>query len=360
MPRTVSAPAASIQRSKSPRAADPLDDLTLPSLPCCSPAGKARHGDDPILGRYLYEISRYPLLTREQEIDLARRIKAGDENALEELAKANLRFVVSVAKNYLWQSDDLSLLDLISEGNAGLVKAAHRFDEKRGFRFITYAVWWIRQAILQAIADNPNPLRVAANAQKDLNHLRAAMAHAQNALGREPGSEELLKQLIEDRLEVMRSEAFKKGRSVPSRREIAALRKHVKWYWTDERLKDVISIPNPRRVLPLQSSSGEDEGSRALEETIEDHGSSADGIAEMESTRLGLAKLLSILNPREQRVITEYYGLDGNLGMTLEEIGQDMGLTRERIRQIKEGALEKLRASPMPIRASLEEDWRSG
>lgn len=259
-----------------------------------------------MLDQYLQEIGQVPLLTPEEEVELARRIKQGDQVALHKLVRANLRFVVSVAKKY--QGQGLTLADLINEGNYGLIKAAQRFDETRGFKFISYAVWWIRQAILQALAEQSRIVRVPLNRAGALHRIGKRSSTLLQELGREPTVEEIAEELDLSHEEVQRT--------------LAISQTHLSLDapltpGEDNRLLD---------YLPDQFSAGPDDETyeRALCNTIEE--------------------ALNTLKEREARVLRLYYGLEeGRDPMTLEEIGSLLGITRERVRQIKEKALVRLR-----------------
>jgi RNA polymerase primary sigma factor len=261
--------------------------------------------DETSLDQYLKEISAYPLLTREQEVELARRIKRGDEEALDELVRSNLRFVVSVAKKY--QNQGVSLGDLINEGNLGLMRAARKFDETKGIKFISYAVWWIRQAILQALAEQSRIVRVPLNRAGALHRIGKRSSVLLQELGREPTLEEIAEELDITHDEVQRT--------------LSISQTHLSLDapltpGEDNRLLD---------YLPDQLSPGpEDETyERALATTIEE--------------------ALTTLKEREGKILRLYFGLDGQEPMTLEEIGSLLGITRERVRQIKEKALIRLR-----------------
>jgi RNA polymerase primary sigma factor len=256
---------------------------------------------------YFKDINRYPLLTREQEIELARRIKQGEEEALQQLALANLRFVVSVAKRYVNQG--LSLADLVNEGNLGLLKAAQRFDETRGFRFISYAVWWIRQAIMQALLDKARVVRLPQNQTALLIKIHKARTALQNQGVPSPNADQiatLLQVPVADVRHAMRADRVEMG-------------------------------------LDDCGDGGED---RPLAEILEDEEQPA---PDERVLRRGLTedvrRSLSVLSSREANVITLYYGLGHEEALTLQEIGERMGLTRERIRVIKERALDKMRGS---------------
>ncbi|MBD1209382.1 MAG: sigma-70 family RNA polymerase sigma factor [Ignavibacteria bacterium] len=260
------------------------------------------------LDKYLQEIGRVELLTGDEEIEIAKQIKkGGDEGqyAMERLTKANLRFVVSVAKQY--QNQGLSLGDLINEGNLGLIKAAKRFDETRGFKFISYAVWWIRQSILQALAEQSRIVRLPLNRVGALNKIGKKYSELEQAYEREPTSAELAEQLDMSMSEV--TDTIKiSGRHLSVDAPFND--------GEDNRLLDV--LPNEQQPPP-------------------DHGLMA------ESLRVEVRRALSTLSEREAEVVRLYFGLDNEHSLTLEEIGERFNLTRERVRQIKEKAIRRLR-----------------
>ena len=257
------------------------------------------------LDKYLQEIGKVDLITAEEEVELAQRIKAGDQVALEKLTKANLRFVVSVAKQY--QNQGLTLPDLINEGNLGLIKAAKRFDETRGFKFISYAVWWIRQSILQALAEQSRIVRLPLNKIGSINKINKTYAFLEQAHERAPSAEEIAKELdmtINDVKESLKNS----GRHVSMDAPLVE--------GEDSNLYDVLNSgesPNPDRTLLHESLKTEIE--RALE----------------------------TLTPREADVVRLYFGLGEQHAMTLEEIDETFDLTRERVRQIKEKAIRRLK-----------------
>jgi RNA polymerase primary sigma factor len=257
------------------------------------------------LDKYLQEIGKVDLITAEEEVELAQRIRAGDDRALEKLTKANLRFVVSVSKQY--QNQGLTLPDLINEGNLGLIKAAKRFDETRGFKFISYAVWWIRQSILQALAEQSRVVRLPLNKIGSINKINKAYAFLEQVNQRPPSPDEIAKELdmsIEDVKESLKNSGRHLSMDAPLKEG------------EDSSLYDVLNFeesPNPDRELIHESLQTEIE--RALE----------------------------TLAPRDADVIRLYFGLNGNQPMTLEEIGETFGLTRERVRQIKEKGVRKLK-----------------
>ncbi len=257
------------------------------------------------LDKYLTEIAKVDLLTAEQEVDLARRIHAGDQMALEKLAKANLRFVVSVAKQY--QNNGMSLGDLINEGNVGLIKAAGRFDETRGFKFISYAVWWIRQSIMQALAEQSRIVRLPLNRVASLNKISRAFSELEQKFQREPTHEELSTKLDINIEEIEINQRI-------SGRQISMNAPFVQG--EDNSLLDVLA------------NDGEETPDQGL----------MDGSLQKEVQRA-----LSTLSERESDVIALYFGLNGRQPLTLEEIGQTFSLTPERVRQIKEKATIKLR-----------------
>ena len=257
------------------------------------------------LDKYLKEIGKVDLITADEEVELAQRIKAGDQIALEKLTKANLRFVVSVAKQY--QNQGLTLPDLINEGNLGLIKAAQRFDETRGFKFISYAVWWIRQSILQALAEQSRIVRLPLNKIGSINKINKTYAFLEQSHERPPSAEEIAKELdmtINDVKESMKNS----GRHVSMDAPLVE--------GEDSNLYDVLrsgESPNPDRDLLH------------------------------ESLRTEIERALETLTPREADVIRLYFGLGNQHPMTLEEIGETFDLTRERVRQIKEKAIRRLK-----------------
>ena len=261
--------------------------------------------EDRSLDFYLREIGETPLINAAEEVRLARRIKQGDANALENLTKANLRFVVSVAKKY--QNQGLSLADLINEGNIGLIKAAKRFDETRGFKFISYAVWWIRQAILQALAEQSRIVRLPLNRVGTLHKIGKMSRRLEQYLGRVPSPNEIAKELELSEGEV----------------------------------SDTLKISNSHLSLDAPFSTSED---NSLIDILEDEFQpSPDESLLSHSLRIEIEKALDSLTPREAEVIKLYFGLNSEKALTLEEIGARFSLTRERIRQIKEKAIRRLR-----------------
>ena len=257
------------------------------------------------LDKYLQEIGKVDLITAEEEVELAQKIRAGDENALDKLTKANLRFVVSVAKQY--QNQGLTLPDLINEGNLGLIKAARRFDETRGFKFISYAVWWIRQSILQALAEQSRIVRLPLNKIGSINKINKMYAFLEQANERVPSAEEIAKELdmtVSDVKESMKNS----GRHVSMDAPLVE--------GEDSNLYDVLrsgESPNPDRNLLH------------------------------ESLRTEIERALETLTPREADVVRLYFGLGEKHAMTIEEIGETFDLTRERVRQIKEKAIRRLK-----------------
>ena len=258
------------------------------------------------LDKYLQEISKIDLITADEEVKLARRIKEGDQMALEKLTKANLRFVVSVAKQF--QHKNFSLGDLINEGNLGLIKAAQRFDETRGFKFISYAVWWIRQSIMQAIAEQSRIVRLPLNRVGALNKISKIFAELEQKYEREPSPEELAEVLDISTTEVVRNMRIS-GRQV--------------------------SVDAP-------FLSGEE---NSLLDVLENDHETPDTGLMVDSLQREVKRALSKLTQRESEVIAFYFGLNGEHSMTLEEIGEKFNLTRERVRQIKEKATIRLRHS---------------
>ena len=256
------------------------------------------------LDKYLQEIGKVDLLTSDEEVELAKRIKEGDQIALEKLTKANLRFVVSVAKQY--QNQGLSLGDLINEGNLGLIKAAQRFDETRGFKFISYAVWWIRQSILQALAEQSRIVRLPLNRVGSLNKISKTFSALEQKFEREPSPEELA-----EVLEVTTAEVV-----------------------------DTMKISGRHVSMDAPFVQGEE---NSLLDVLANNNETPDSGLMTDSLRREVQRALSTLTQRESDVITLYFGLNGEHAMTLEEIGEKFSLTRERARQIKEKAIRRLR-----------------
>ncbi len=260
------------------------------------------------LDKYLQEIGKVDLLTPEQEIELAIRIKAGDQHALETLTKANLRFVVSVAKQY--QNQGLSLGDLINEGNLGLIKAARRFDETRGFKFISYAVWWIRQSILQALAEQSRIVRLPLNRVGALNKITKAYSQLEQEYEREPRASEIAAEVEMDVNEVA----------------------------------DTLKISGRHVSVDAPFAQGED--NRLLDVLQNDQQPQPDYTLMSESLKKEISRALQALTEREAEVIRLYFGLNKEHSLTLEEIGEKFSLTRERVRQIKEKAIRRLQRNP--------------
>jgi RNA polymerase primary sigma factor len=260
------------------------------------------------LDLYLREINNTPLLTREQEKQLAQKIHKDEEDALHKLVKANLRFVVSIAKQYVNQG--LSLADLINEGNLGLIKAAHRFDEKRGFKFISYAVWWIRQAMLQSLAEQSRIVRLPLNRAGTLYRIGKVARQLDQELGRKPEVEEIAKKLN----------------------------------LSNEEVRDTMQIANSH--LSLDASFNNDQEENSLVDYLADEKQEpTDEMTFSNALSDDMIRALSTLTERERAILMLYFGLGDSEPMTLEEIGKKMKLTRERIRQIKEKAILRLRHS---------------
>ncbi len=258
------------------------------------------------LDKYLNDIGKIDMLTAEEEAELAKKIKAGDQDALDRLTRANLRFVVSVAKQY--QNQGLSLSDLINEGNVGLMKAAKRFDETKGFKFISYAVWWIRQSILQAIVEYSRIVRLPLNKVGSYNKVNEAFITFVQEHEREPSEEELA--------------------------EILEL--------TPKEISNMLK-GSVRHVSVDAPLGGEDSDSTMLDMIADHDGQRPDDALMDQSLKEEVQAGLSILSPREVEVLSAYYGLNGHKALTLEEIGELYCLTRERVRQIKERAIRRLR-----------------
>src|SRR5687767_6517997 len=268
-------------------------------------AKQVTNRDTASLDKYLTEIGKVELINAEQEVELAKKIKEGDQRAMEKLVKANLRFVVSVAKQY--QNQGLTLPDLINEGNLGLIKAAQRFDETRGFKFISYAVWWIRQSILQALAEQARIVRLPLNKIGSINKINKAFSELEQKYEREPSPEELAEVLDVTTAEVV----------------------------------DTMKISG--RHVSMDAPFVQGEENSLLDVLENDSEETPDSGLMNDSLRREVQRALSTLTQREADVITLYFGLNGEHSMTLEEIGEKFNLTRERVRQIKEKAIRRLR-----------------
>lgn len=257
------------------------------------------------LDKYLQDIGKEELITADEEVLLAQKIKQGDQQALEKLCKANLRFVVSVAKQY--QNQGLSLPDLINEGNLGLIKAAQRFDETRGFKFISYAVWWIRQSILQALAEQSRIVRLPLNQVGSLNKIKKESSRLEQKFERPPSPDEIAEAL-----------------EIPEYKIDAALK---------------IST----RYVSMDAPLTEDEDMKLIDIFVDDDQPVTDAGLMRESLAREIQRSLSTLTEKERDVVNLYYGIGMNHGLTLEEIGAKFDLTRERVRQIKEKAIRRLK-----------------
>jgi RNA polymerase primary sigma factor len=257
------------------------------------------------LDKYLQDIGKEELITADEEVQLAQKVKAGDHRALEKLVKANLRFVVSVAKQY--QNQGLSLPDLINEGNLGLIKAAKRFDETRGFKFISYAVWWIRQSILQALAEQSRIIRLPLNQVGSLNKIKKATSKLEQKFERTPSAEEIAEKL-----------------EVPNYKIDAA--------------KKITT-----RYISMDAPLTQDDETKFLDVFVTDDTPHTDDILMKESLAREIQRSLATLTKKERDVINLYYGIGIPHGLTLEEIGAKFDLTRERVRQIKEKAIRRLK-----------------
>ena len=267
---------------------------------------------------YLKEIGRYPLLTPEEEKELGRRMSEGDEEAKKKMTEANLRLVVSVAKRYTGRG--LQFLDLIQEGNLGLMKAVDKFDHEKGFKFSTYATWWIRQSVTRAIADQAKTIRVPVHMVETINKVIRPSRTLLQELGREPGEEELAEAL---------------GMSV-------------------EKVRDILKIA--QEPVSLETPIGEEEDSHLGDFIPAEGASDPAELASETLMREQIRKAISTLTPREQRVLELRYGLDDGRSRTLEEVGLEFGVTRERIRQIESKAIRKLRH---PTRSRIFQDYFS-
>lgn len=259
------------------------------------------------LDKYLLEISRVDLITAEEEVELSRRIKMGDQKALERLTKANLRFVVSVAKQY--QNQGLTLPDLINEGNVGLIKAAQRFDETRGFKFISYAVWWIRQSILQALAEQARIVRLPLNKIGSISKINRMYSELEQKLERPPSADEL---------------AFELELTV-------------------DEVKQALASSGRHTSMDAPLVEGDDSSSSMYDILTNDSLPSPENALMNDSLKREINRSLATLTPREASVLKLFYGLDDNVQMSLDEIGKRYDLTRERVRQIKEKAVRRLR-----------------
>lgn len=257
------------------------------------------------LDKYLHEIGKVELLSAEKEVELAKRIKRGDQEALETLIKANLRFVVSVSKQY--QNQGLSLPDLINEGNLGLIKAAERFDETRGFKFISYAVWWIRQSILQALAEQARIVRLPLNKIGSINKINKAFNKLEQEFQREPTLDEVA-EIMETRPDL---------------------------------IEDSLNFSSIH--VSMDAPLRDEEGNNLYDVMLNDESPSPDNELIDNSLRTEIERSLNTLGEREAEILRYYFGLNSNQPHTLEEIGDEFGLTRERVRQIKEKAIKKLK-----------------
>lgn len=256
------------------------------------------------LDKYLQEIGHEELLTTDQEVELAQRIRKGDKRALERLTKANLRFVVSVAKQY--QNQGLSLPDLINEGNVGLIKAAEKFDETRGFKFISYAVWWIRQSILQAIAEQSRLVRLPLNQVGSVNKITRELNKFEQEHERKPSVDE-----IAERVDL-----------------------------PEDKIADAMKANSRHVSMDAPIADGEDS---SMIDFLSGDSSNTDRELSIESLKAEVSRILKLLTDKEQKVLRAFFGIDGSPEMTLDEIGEKYNLTRERVRQIKEKALRRLR-----------------
>ena len=258
------------------------------------------------LDKYLADIAKEPMITPDEEVELAQKIKMGDQIALDRLVRANLRFVVCVAKQY--QNQGLSLADLINEGNVGLIKAAQRFDETKGFKFISYAVWWIRQAILQAVAEQSRMVRLPLNQVGFISRVKKTASYLEQLYQRKPTIKEIADEL-----------------DMPEEKIETALKVNAKEVSMD---------------APISS----DDDMTFIDTMVPEDNYEADKFVVSESESAAIKRSLSVLNERERKIIIYYFGLDSNKSYTLEEIGYMMDMTRERVRQVKDKALKKLRA----------------
>ena len=257
------------------------------------------------LDKYLADIAKEPMITPDEEVELAQRIKQGDQIALDRLVRANLRFVVSVAKQY--QNQGLSLADLINEGNVGLIKAAQRFDETKGFKFISYAVWWIRQAILQAVAEQSRMVRLPLNQVGFLSRVKKTASSLEQLYQRKPTIKE-----IADELDM-----------------------------PEEKIEAILKVNS--KEVSMDAPVTNDDDMTFIDTVVPEENYDADKQIESEYESAEIKRSLSVLNEKERQVIIYYFGLEANHNYTLEEIGYMMDMTRERVRQVKDKALKKLR-----------------
>lgn len=260
------------------------------------------------LDKYLADIAREEMVSAEEEVILAQRIKSGDEEALERLVRANLRFVVSVAKQY--QNQGISLPDLINEGNLGLIKAAQRFDETKGFKFISYAVWWIRQSILQAVAEQSRLVRLPLNQVGNLTKIKKTSSRLEQLYHRQPTIKEIADEL-----------------DLPEDKVTAAFRMNTK-------------------QVSMDAPVGDDDDMSLIDTIIPDGASGADDVIARKYDTAEIRRSMSILTDKEREIVNLYFGIDVSHNYTLEEIAYRLDLTRERVRQIKDKALKKLKQNP--------------
>ena len=257
------------------------------------------------LDKYLADIAKEPMITPDEEVELAQRIKQGDQIALDRLVRANLRFVVSVAKQY--QNQGLSLADLINEGNVGLIKAAQRFDETKGFKFISYAVWWIRQAILQAVAEQSRMVRLPLNQVGFLSRVKKTASYLEQLYQRKPTIKE-----IADELDM-----------------------------PEDKIETILKINS--KEVSMDAPISNDDDMTFIDTVVPEDNYEADKTIMSETESAEIKRSLSVLNEKEKKIILYYFGLESNHAYTLEEIGYMMDMTRERVRQVKDKALKKLR-----------------
>lgn len=258
------------------------------------------------LDKYLADIAKEPMISPDEEVELAQKIKMGDQIALDRLVRANLRFVVSVAKQY--QNQGLSLADLINEGNVGLIKAAQRFDETKGFKFISYAVWWIRQAILQAVAEQSRMVRLPLNQVGLLSRVKKTASYLEQLYQRKPTMKEIADEM-----------------DMPV-----------------EKVEYIMKINS--KEVSMDAPVASDDDLAFIDTVVPEDNDNADSRIASETESAEIKRSLSVLNEKERQVIIYYFGLDSNKSYTLEEIGYLMDMTRERVRQVKDKALKKLRA----------------
>jgi len=276
--------------------------------------------DSQTFTKYLHEVSLIPMLTTEEEIQLAKEIRLGNKKALTKLVSSNLRFVISVAKQY--NNQGLTIQDLVNEGNIGLIKAAERFDETRGFKFISYAVWWVRQAIMQAIAENGRQIRIPLNKVGMINKIKSAKSELEQGLQREATTYELSNYIM--------NQEEKKGAKGDAEK------------FSEEKVRELLETAS--NIVSLDAPTNNEENPVSISELIPGETEfDVEKTLKSKDLKIELERMIVTLKPRERDVLILFYGLFGNKQMSLEEIGKTFELTRERVRQIKENAIRRIR-----------------